>query len=110
MTRLTLALAALLASLSPAMAMLSPHNNQPALGKDALPTSAKDAPADAAKPAAAAAPKEEKQQFVITDDTEVQLDGKACKFGDVPETASVSSLDVGPDKKTVLKIHFKSKK
>lgn len=108
MTRLTLALTALLACLSPAMAMLSPHTNPPALGKDTLPTSAKDAPA--AKPAAIAAPKEEKQQFVITDDTEVQLDGKACKFADVPGTASVSALDVAPDKKTILKIHFTSKK
>ena len=55
-------------------------------------------------------PKQAKQDFVITDQTEVKLDGHVCKFQDVPGTATVVSLDVAPDKKTILKIQFASKK
>ena len=40
----------------------------------------------------------------------MKLDGQTCKFQDVPGTATVVSLDVAADKKTILKIHFKSKK
>ena len=40
----------------------------------------------------------------------MKLDGHACKFQDVPGTATVVSLDVAADKKTILKIHFTSKK
>ena len=111
MTRLTLAITTLLCLLPSAPAAFAPRNDPPAIGKDALPTTAKDAPTDVAvKDAPAAPPKEEKQQFVITDETDVKLDGHACKFQDVPGTASIVVLDVAADKKTILKIHFKSKK
>jgi len=94
------------------MASLSPRNDAPLPGKSLLPITAKDAKANLDGVAAAPAPEpnQQKQDFVITDDTEVKLDGHVCKFQDVPGTATVVSLDVAADKKTILKIHFTSKK
>lgn len=113
MTRPTLALAAFLSLIPPATASLAPRTTTPAPGKDLPPTTAKDRAFDLDKPAAAAPPAEppeEKQNFVINDQTEVQLDGKVCKFEEVPPGASIVNLSVAADKKTILKIHFKSKK
>ncbi len=106
MTRWTTTFAAFLCFLPPALANLSPRNDLPNLGKDPVPKAGKDAPA-------ASAPTDEKkedQKLVITDKTEVQLDGKDCKLADVPGTASVVNLEVAADKKTIVKIHFQSPK
>ena len=112
MTRLTMALTVFLGCLSTATASLAPRSESPMNGKTTLPMSARDRPIDLDKPAAtpAAEDKSDKQNFVVTDDTEVQLDGHACKFKDVPAAASIVSLDLAADKKTILKIHFESKK
>lgn len=113
MNRLTLVFATFLCSLPAAMASLSPpRNDAPALGQSLLLTTAKDAKANLDGIAAVPAPepKQAKQDFVITDETEVKLDGHVCKFQDVPGTATVVSLDVAADKKTILKIQFASKK
>ena len=109
MTRWTTTFAAFLCFLPAAMANLSPRNDFPPVSKDPLPKNAKDA---ADKPAAAptADDKKDDQKLVITDKTEVQLDGADCKLGDVPATAAVIGLEVAADKKTILKIHFQSKK
>ncbi len=48
--------------------------------------------------------------LVIDDDTEILLDGKPCRFEDVPAGAEVVELAVAKDGRTVLKIHFRSKK
>jgi len=112
MTRTTLVLASLLSLAPVAAASLAPRNN-PLPGKDALPTTAKDRAFSLDKPAepvAAAEPAEEKPKLVINDQTEVLLDGKACKFGEVPPGASIVNLSVAADKKTILKIFFQSKK
>ena len=112
MTRLTMALTVFLGCLSSATASLAPRSDFPFGGKTTLPTSAHDRPIDLDKPAAPAAAedKTEKQKLVVTDETEVQLDGHACKFKDVPAAATIVSLDLAADKKTILKIHFESKK
>ena len=52
---------------------------------------------------------DEKEQFRLTDQTEVQLDGRACPYEKVPDSATIILLEVTSDK-TVLKIHFRSKK
>ena len=98
-----------------AMASLAPHNDHLAPGKTALPTTGKDRSLDLDKPdpvpsAPATEDKSEKQNLVLTDDTEVTLDGVRCKFVDVPGDAAVVSLAVAADKKTILKIQFQSKK
>lgn len=114
MTRTTLALAAFLCLVPFAAASLAPRTN-PVPSKDALPTTPKDRAFSLDKPAAPAAPApaeptEEKPKLVVNDKTEVMLDGKTCKFADVPPGASIVNLSVAPDKKTILKIFFESKK
>ena len=47
--------------------------------------------------------------FTLTDQTEIQLDGKACKYADVPKDAQITLLEVSKDR-VILKIHFRSKK
>ncbi len=81
---------------------------RPAPARQGLPPQGRPRPP--ADPAPPAAEKPDKPKLVITDKTEVQLDGQACKLADVPGTASVVSLEVSADKKTILKIHFQSQK
>ena len=107
MNRWTTTFAAFLCFLPPALANLSPRNDPPPLSKEPFLKAAKDAPPD--KPAAAEEKKAD-QKLVVTDKTEVQLDGQNCKLADVPATASVVNLEVAADKKTILKIIFQSKK
>jgi hypothetical protein len=46
----------------------------------------------------------------VTSDTEVYLDGRPCKYNDVPAGASVASMVLAPDRKTLLRIDFHSPK
>ncbi|HVS36611.1 MAG TPA: hypothetical protein VMS17_13700 [Gemmataceae bacterium] len=108
MTRWTTTFAAFLCFVPAAMANQTQKNDLPTVAKEPLPKAAKDAPASD-KPAAADEKKDD-QKLVITDKTEVQLDGRDCKLADIPATASVISLEVAADKKTIVKIHFQSKK
>ena len=110
MTRLTLVIAALLCPLSAVMASFSPHTDYPALGRDALAAPGSRLPDLDKNAAERTAQKEsQKQSFTITDETDVRLDGRACKFEDVPGTATVVAIDLAADGKTVVKLHFKSK-
>jgi hypothetical protein len=52
----------------------------------------------------------ERDEFQLTEDTEVLLDGHPCKYKDVPANVSIIRLELGPDKTTILKIHFKTRK
>jgi hypothetical protein len=69
---------------------------------------------DRARPAApkveSSTPAEDDGKLVISDTTEVMLDGKECKLEEVPKTAEVVLLELGKDKKAVMKIHFRTKK
>lgn len=47
--------------------------------------------------------------YQMVDTTEIILDGKACKYAQVPGDATIVELEVAADKKTILKIHFRSK-
>jgi hypothetical protein len=48
--------------------------------------------------------------FVVTPRTEILLNGKTCKYEDVPAQASIVRMEVAADKKTVLKIYFRTPK
>jgi hypothetical protein len=69
---------------------------------------------DRARPAApkveSSTPAEDDGKLVISDKTEVMLDGNVCKLQDVPKDAEVVHLEVDKDKKSVLKIHFRTSK
>ena len=42
--------------------------------------------------------------------TEIKLDGRACKYQDVPGSAAIILLELASNKKAVLRIHFRTKK
>lgn len=62
-------------------------------------------------PAAALAVVAERSQgadYVVTEETEVLLNGKPCRYNEVPNSATILRMELGPDNKTVLKIHFRT--
>lgn len=48
--------------------------------------------------------------FQMLDNTDILLDGKPCKYVQVPASATIHTLEVAADRKTILKIHFRSQK
>jgi hypothetical protein len=117
MLRLSLGLFCLLGSLSPAWATLdarresSAARHAPVPVPDTLVRGSSGAATDKApdlqlpKPATA-----DSEDFEINDATEVLLDGKPCKYEAIPSSAVITNIDVASDRKTVLKIHFRSGK
>ena len=107
MTRLTLALLALFCLLPSARAT-SLHNIPPLPGKESPSTTlAKITPEVLRK---AFVREKEDDDLLITDDTEVLLDGQRCELKNVPAGAVIAELEIAADKKTIRKIAFKSKK
>ena len=105
-TRLTIALVASLFVYSTATATLTLRKNQvPELGKQWN----EELKLDSRKPE----PKPEAKSeggLQMTEKTEIKLDGQACRYEDVPRDAQIIHLEVGADRKTVLKVHFQRKK
>jgi hypothetical protein len=98
MSRLALALCALLGLVSPAFATLSPRRAE-------APGPISQAQADLVPKLTAQEPRAEYQ---VTDRTEVLLNGRPCRYQDVPGAASIILMEVSPDKTTILKIHFRA--
>jgi hypothetical protein len=48
------------------------------------------------------------EQFLVTEDTQVQVDGKPCRYQDVPEGAAIVRLALAADGRTVLRIEFRT--
>lgn len=48
--------------------------------------------------------------FVLTADSEVWLDGRPCAYKNLPANAMIVRVEVAPDRKTVLRIEFRSAK
>jgi hypothetical protein len=72
-----------------------------------------DAPVKAAKrsaPARQEVARASLTDFVLTHETEVFLDGKPCRYDKIPARASIIKMEVAADKKTVLKVHFRTRK
>jgi hypothetical protein len=51
-----------------------------------------------------------KARLIITEETEVLLDGRPCRYQQVPSNATITFVEVGSDRQTVLRIHFRSPK
>jgi hypothetical protein len=94
-----MALLAVLCALPPATASLTRKKDDTSFGSK-VPPRLVDRPN----------PSEQKDELVVTDDTEVKLDGRDCKYADVPKDAEIILLDLSADKKAIKKIHFRSKK
>jgi hypothetical protein len=46
----------------------------------------------------------------ITDETEVLLDGRPCRYEEVPRGAVITLLVIAADRQTIRVIHFRSRK
>jgi hypothetical protein len=98
MTRLMIAVTVTLWTLSPAAATLTPRN-------DRSPFSIVQLPERTKKPSA---PRPH-SGFRIVDGTEVLLNGRRCQYEDVPAHAVVILLEVAPDNRTVIRVHFQTR-
>jgi hypothetical protein len=107
MTRLTLAMVAWMSFAAIASASLTPRKEPTPLRNEA--PKVQDAMLSAAALELALGPKTT-PEFVVTDQTEILLDGKPCRYEAVPAHAVIVRMEVSEDKKTVLKIHFRVRK
>jgi hypothetical protein len=107
MIRLTLALAALMSLVSVAPATLAPRKDRLPLGNETPRAQTLQVPA-AAQPQGAG--QGGKSEYVLTTQTEVLLNGKPCRYQEVPASARIVRMEVAEDNKTVLKIHFRTGK
>ena len=106
MTRLTLVLATWIGLVSGAPASLGPRPDRLHSGNDGLQSLAPQLSAESSKqPGPATA-----SDYQVTEQTEVLLDGKACRFEAVPEYAAIERMVVAPDGKTVLRVYFQTRK
>lgn len=46
----------------------------------------------------------------LTAETEVYLDGRRCRYKDVPAGATITRMLLAPDQKTLLRVEFSSRK
>jgi len=113
MPRTILALTALLCSLSPVLAGLSPRTTAlpiddkgSGLWTAALPQD-KPLPQDVVQ---AAYPRQHNAEFRITSRTEITVDGRPCCYADVPKNATILKMEVDSDNGTIATIRFRSKK
>lgn len=104
MFRLALALAVWVGLVTSAPAMLAARKDGPLFGKEALHCQAAKAPARALALVAARA---QASDYVVTEETEVLLNGKPCRYKDVPDNAIIQRLELATDNRTALKIHFR---
>lgn len=107
MVRLVLAWAAWLSLASAAWASLAPHKEAPLLGKDRLPARALQLGTQAFQLTPAGSTRSE---YVLTERTEILLNGQPCKYADVPAHASILRMELAADKKTVIRILFRTAK
>ena len=99
MYRLTMAVVASLCVLPFAMGASSPQKAPPGLEKNLSRDLKKEAQH-----------RKQNEAFVITEDTEVKLDGRLCKYEEVPGNAAIILLELAADQKSILKVHFQTKK
>jgi hypothetical protein len=53
----------------------------------------------------------EERAYQIRDETEVRLDGRKCRYADVPSTAEIILMEIdSDDSRVILRIHFRSRK
>src|SRR5262249_27638537 len=107
MTRLILMLAAWMGLVSVGWASLTPPKKLPPFGKELPQIPASKLWAQALEQEAE---RRAESEFIVTHRTEVLLNGKPCRYEEVPGHARIVSMEVAADKKTVLKIHFRTRK
>jgi hypothetical protein len=105
MTRTLLGILALLAFISPVEATLSPRNHPAHLTSRPLPV-----PVQAVLASSRAAPESAADgELLVTEETEIYLDGRRCRYAEVPDTAVIKQVELDADAKKALIIRFRSK-
>ena len=107
MFRLSLVITAWMSLLSVASASLTPPRDIPAFGKEMPKAQVSRRLAEAPPEAPEAGGR---SRFVVTEQTEILLNGQPCKYADIPRHATILKMEVAADKKTVLQIHFRTRK
>jgi hypothetical protein len=107
MTRLTLALAIWIGCVSVGTASLTSRNDSAALTGAAPPVRAYQLSAQKLDQVIGPG---DPVEFALTDRTEILLDGKPCKYADIPDHTSIIRMELAADQRTVLKIHFRTRK
>lgn len=51
----------------------------------------------------------QKDEYQITDITEIKVDGRQCRYNEVPKGAEITLLEVSSDNKSILRIHFQTR-
>jgi hypothetical protein len=113
MSRPALALTTLLVCISPALATLSaPPTPLPAADRLAVSLTTSVLKDKALSDAALQdlCPCARNDEYQVTSQTEVFVDGRSCRYADVPHGAAIVNMEVSSDDRTVLTIHFRSKK
>ncbi len=113
MTRLTLSLAIWLGLVSVVPASPSPRKEaQPSRERSAaVDLLRQSAPRFPAKSALVAPTVEgPESEFLMTAATAVVVDGKPCRYEEVPAQASIVRMEVAPDRKTVIRVFFRTRK
>jgi hypothetical protein len=55
-------------------------------------------------------PRERNDEYAVTSQTTVFLDGQPCRYADVPRKAVIVNMQISSDDRSVLAIYFRSKK
>jgi hypothetical protein len=106
MTRLTLTLAASLLLGSLASAAVAPSTRPSRVGRDILPPAAQRAVQAREQPPA----QETQEEFHMTAQTAVLLNDRPCAYGNIPAHARIVWMEVAADRKTILRVYFRTGK
>ena len=107
MTRLTLSVVAWLSLASFVWASLTPSKNNPPLEEALRPASTLDLKTESPRIDTSS---QIPLAFAVTATTEVLLDGRPCLYASVPANATIVRIEVAADKKTAIKILFRTRK
>jgi hypothetical protein len=105
MMRFTLVLAVWMGLAPVVSASLAPRKEPAAWGSRTTQVRAAQLLSRAVSQAAAETPRTEYQ---LTEETEILLNDKPCRYADVPANARTVRMELAADKKTVLKVHFRT--
>jgi hypothetical protein len=99
MTQLTLALALAWGLLPRGLADFAAATSHPAADKASPPLT---------RPAAGPAQSNGMLRLVVTQDTVIVLDGRRCRYAEVPRDVVITFAEVDSDGETALRVHYRS--
>ena len=107
MARLTLVLALWMGLVSTISASLTPRKEASSIGTA---VQMGKTPQIATRAGAETVELSNTSEFVLTEQTEILLDGKLSKYEQLPAAARIVKMELEADKVTVRKIHFRTRR